>query len=182
MLNLSYDHPSGLYLNESTVTAFDPQDLFGIVGNIGYAHRISTGVSLDGGVTQSEYFNRYGARKTAEYTEGYFGFFAHNVSSHIYYSPDYYGHGVSALYGEVEGFLEPIKTWRLSAHAGYLDYLAWPRSAPPRGQYDWRLSASHPIGHFDIHAAVSGGGPDPDYYDHEPHSKTRLTVGASWTF
>lgn len=153
------------------------------MANVGYARRLSPGFSLDGGLVRSEYFNYKDSHRTGEYTEAYLGFSSHNISSRIYYSPDYFIHGTSTVYGEVNTFFKPVAGLNLGAHAGYLDYVSQPYTVRPRAnQYDWRLSASHPIGHFDLHAALSGGGPGADYYDHQRHTKTALVFGASWAF
>jgi uncharacterized protein (TIGR02001 family) len=185
ILNLAYDDPSGIYFNESTIGLLDSQDasVLGEIGNIGYARRLKPSLSLDGGLTHSEYLDKYRSPKTKAYTEAYFGFFAHNLSSHIYYSPDYFAHGVSTIYGEVDAFARPVPGIRLSAHTGYLDYVSEPSGARRRNnQYDWRLSASHPISRFNLSASVTDGGPSPDYYDHQAHRKTAFILGATWNF
>ena len=54
--------------------------------------------------------------------------------------------------------------------------------APRSPQYDWRFTASRQFGAFDLHAALSGGGPGDDYYDQRSHARTALVVGAGWSF
>jgi len=186
VLDLSYEHPSGLYVNESTIGLLehdgDPA-LLGVVGNVGYARRMGPEVSIDGGVTRSEYYQRYGVRESAGYTEVYLGFIAHRIASHLYYSPDYFYSGVSTLYGEVEGAVEPVPKLHLSTHVGLLSYVAMPAGySRPSNQYDWRVGLSREFGVFDLHAAVSGGGPGDDYYGGGRHGKTAFVVGGGWTF
>lgn len=182
---MSYDDNSGLYLNGSAFRALahdhDPA-LYGFTANVGYARRISPALSIDGGVLDSEYHNRYGYGAT-RYTELYLGLLTSHLASHIYYSPNYFRAGSSTLYAELEGTVRTIKELRLNAHIGRLTYIAQPSGRPLRSdQYDWRLTASRRFGMFDLHVALTGGGPGKDYYDGLPHDKTALIGGITWTF
>ena len=186
ILALSYDHANGVYLNGSLIGSLDDDDnpaLLGWVGNIGYARHVATRVSIDAGVTRSEYQRGGGAGPYLDYTEIYAGVLAGGVSAHLYYSPDYFRRGASTLYGEIEAGIEPVPKLRLSAHLGLLGYVATPAGMAEREvEYDWRLTASRRFGAIDVHASVSDGGPDEDYYHRRPHGKAALTVGATWTF
>jgi uncharacterized protein (TIGR02001 family) len=186
VLDLSYEHPSGLYFNGSAIADLDDNHdpaLLGLIANVGYASRITPRLSVDGGVTHLELFQRYGQSQNLGYTEAYLGLTGYGFSSHIYASPDYYRPGVKALYGEVKWSHALPAKFQLSLHAGALGYLSLPAAYASRStQYDWRVGLSRPVGAFDVFAAVTGGGPAPDYYDLHPHSRTALTVGANWAF
>src|SRR4051794_25476402 len=74
ILDLSYDAPNGFYaaLSGSVVaTRHDGLRPLGIQLNGGYAKRLSSGLTVDAGVTHSNYFaySSKGTRKS--YTEGY---------------------------------------------------------------------------------------------------------------
>jgi uncharacterized protein (TIGR02001 family) len=185
ILNLSYDTPGGLYLNGAAIGSFtdrhDPA-LIGAIADIGYAYRLTPRLSIDGGVNRTEYFDASATGK-AHYTEFYLGILAHGLSSHIYISPDYYHSGVVTLYAELDGALKPVAGFHVTGHIGVLNYLGTPeRLSYLSRQYDWRLGLSHPIGPFDLHAALTGGGPGDDYYRNHRHGKTALVAGVSWIF
>jgi uncharacterized protein (TIGR02001 family) len=185
ILDLSFDHPSGVYLNGTAVLA-PPEDgwsaLPALIGAFGYARRLSPLVSADAGVTRSEYFRtKDGAG--AGYTELYAGVTTRHLAAHLYYSPDYFRSGASTIYAEADGVIEPIDRLRLNAHVGVLNYVRWPGSgAPPPTQVDWRVGVSRQFGAISLSGAVTGGWPGQDYYGGEPHSKTGVVVGAGWSF
>jgi uncharacterized protein (TIGR02001 family) len=186
ILNLSYDDPSGVYANGSVIGALDGGDsavLQGLVGNVGYAYRVAPRLSVDAGVVRTQYYRLYGMSDHVGYTEGYVGGAFHNLSAHLYYSPDYFRSGTRTLYGEVEGSIETWAQIRLAAHLGYLDRLAQPAGTTSHNnQYDWRLSASRLFAPVNLHLSVSGGGPGADYYLRAAHSRTALIAGLSWAF
>ncbi len=185
--SLSYDASSGFYASAFAVGALeegsDHPVLLGAIGNVGYAKRLSPGLSIDGGVVDSEYPNRLGGYGATRYTELYLGLLTHNLSTRLYYSPNYYTPGQHTLYGEVDGSIRLPAEFHLNGHIGLLGYLRTPEGRTSRGtQYDWRIGLSRQLGPFDLHAAVSGGGPGDDYYDRIYHSRTALTAGIGWRF
>ena len=186
ILDLSYDTASGVYLNGSAFGALPDGDnpgLLGMIGDIGYARRLSSALSVDGGVTRSEYVAVGAGGYHTGYTEVYAGLSTRRLSAHLYYSPDYFRAGSKTLYGDLSGNIGLVADVRLNAHIGMLTYLDWYRPAPlPKTQYDWRIGASRQFGAIDVHAALSGGGPSPQFYDGKPHSKTEFIVGAGYTF
>jgi len=185
-LNLSYDLPSGVYANGVAIGTLDRQDearLLGVIGNLGYARMIANDLSLDAGVSRTQYDHYVaGPDRGAHYTEFYLGLLTSGFSSHLYLSPDYLHGGVTSIYGEIDGALRPIHRWRLSAHVGMLGYLAAPDTLHRSTQYDWRTGIARRLGPFDIHAAITGGGPGADHYYGRSHSRTAVVGGASWTF
>lgn len=186
VLDLSYDDPSGVYASSSVFGALpDHYDLglLGLIGAAGYAKRLNADLSVDGGVTRSEYVGAGTGGYRTGYAELYAGLAVRRLSVHLSYSPDYFHPGVKTLYGDLDGDVGVFAGVRLSAHVGVLDYLERPLALPPtRAQYDWRIGAHRPFGAFDLHAALSGGGPGPDVYDQRTHSKTLFIVGAGYTF
>lgn len=186
--DFSYNDASGAYGDIAVTVAAGPGDphYLGLIGNLGYAHRISRVIALDGGLTRFQFHGSYPGGRPVEYTEAYVGMTMHPITARLSVSPDYLRPGAWTLYSEVEAGVSPAPNWRLSAHAGTLIYLregAYVQGAlPPRQHYDWRLMASRQIGWFDVHAALSGSGPGEDYYQAQPHVRTRFTFGASWSF
>lgn len=183
---IGYDDESGLYLDLSATGVLGRDDplFLGVQGNIGYARRVSRRLSIDGGVVRSQYRAPDRGNRSRDYTEFYFGLAADPLSARIYYSPDYYRYGVTTLYGEVEATVAPAKDWRINGHLGSLVYLTIPAQYFPgrAARYDWRIGVARRLGNFDLHAALSGGGPNKEYYAGEPRSGTALTAGASWSF
>ena len=182
IIDLSYDDPSGVYVSESTLGALPDEDnpgLLGLVGAVGYARRLNTVLSIDGGVTRSEYIAAGPGGYHTGYAEVYAGLSTRRLSLHLAYSPDYFRAGSKTLYSDLEGNAGIVAGIRLNAHIGMLNFVDRPGA---RTQYDWRIGASRQFGAIDVHAALSGGGPSPDTYDGQAHSKTALVVGAGYTF
>ena len=157
-LSISYDDPSGLYVGGSAIgTIRDGEpELLGIQGNAGYAMRIGPTLSLDAGVSKTQYFYGYGTSRDYDYTELYVGLALPVVSARLSYSPDYYRNNWETLYAEVEGGIEPAPGWFLSAHGGVLNYLGEPPPYSPKRIFDWRLGATRQIGPWGVHLDLSG--------------------------
>ncbi len=185
-LELSYDLPVGVYLNGLTFGALPDHEypgLAGFIGDLGYARRLSSRLSIDGGVTRSEYVGLGRDGYSAGYTEVYGGLSLRRLTVRLYYSPDYFRPGAQTLYGEVAGNIGLAAGIRLNAHAGALGYLDRQTGLPPaRTQYDWLIGASRQFGPVDVHMAVSGGGPSQPYGYDQPHPRTKLVAGAGYTF
>jgi uncharacterized protein (TIGR02001 family) len=177
---LSYDDPSGFY-----GSVLGLQDLghgarfLGAIADAGYAKRLSDKVTIDGGVLRSQIRSATPGGLDFKYTEFYAGAYVGPVAGRIYYSPDYRTSGQSALYGELEAGFEPAAKWRVSGHVGLLKYLNtteyWKGGESHR---DWRVTVGRRFGKFEVHSALSGGG--PTYYG--PHHNPRLSIGGSFTF
>jgi len=186
ILNLSYDTPAGFYANGSAIADIDGADnpaFLGAIANLGYAHRVNDMVSLDAGVIHSQYYEIYGRKADLGYTEEYLGVVTRHLSARLSYSSDYFTAETHTVYGEVEGGHEVWAGINVSAHAGYLDYVASPAGYQKRtNQYDWRLAASRLIKPVLLFVQVSGGGPAPDYYLGQQRSKTVVMGGVSCAF
>lgn len=182
-VQIGYDDDSGAYANVSATLAIDDDPRFvGVQGNLGYARRIGRKLTVDGGVLRTQYRASYSGGRARNYTEVYGGLSLDPVSVRLSWSPDYRA-GRDALYGEVEASFVPARRWRIDLHAGALDELGG-GAAGYHGKlrYDWRVGVARRLGAFDLHAALSGGGPGEDYYAGRLHDRTALTFGASWSF
>jgi uncharacterized protein (TIGR02001 family) len=181
----TYDHPSGAYANLAGIADLGGSEVrfMGVLANVGYARRLSSHVTIDGGLLRSQIRASSRYRQSYHYTEIYAGAAVGRVVGRIYYSPDYRSHGVSTLYGELETGFEPARDWRVSGHVGSLLYLT---DAPYREagstHQDWRISVARRLGRMEIHSAFSGGGPGVRYYGYYRTEKAAFTVGASVSF
>jgi hypothetical protein len=113
---------------------------------VGYARRLKSGISLDVGVTHRISSHYYTGEYGRQLTEAYVGIVGRRVSSHLFFSPDYDGHGRAALYGEVEALLIDRGNWSLSSHVGAL---VPPREDPSQSrsiEIDGRLGAARRFG------------------------------------
>lgn len=156
-LALSYDDPSGAYLGATVIASWHDgePELSGLQANAGYAVRIAPQLSLDAGVSHSEYRYTYRNRRLG-YTELYLGVSAPHLSVRLNYSPDYGRSDNSTLYAEVEGGIEPATDWLLSAHAGVFSYLGKHPAFLPRERYDWRIGAARRFGASALRLDLSG--------------------------
>lgn len=183
---IGYDDASGVYLNLSATGEIGRDDplFLGVQGNIGYARRLNATLSIDGGIARSQYRSPDRESRSHNYTEVYLGLASGPFSARVYYSPDYDQADVSSFYAEVEATFRPATNWRLNGHLGSQIYLVTPTQylGGRAARYDWRLGVARELGSFDLHAALSGGGPGKDYYSGSFHGKVSLTAGASWSF
>ena len=145
----AYDDASGFYLGIS-VTAVAAGD-YGIkplrsTQYGGYAKRLKSGLTLDFGITHRISSRYYTGEYARDLTEAYVGIVGRRLSSHIFVSPDYDGHGGASAYAEVDAVLVDRGNWSVSSHVGVL--------APPREQartsreveVDGRLGATRRFG------------------------------------
>jgi uncharacterized protein (TIGR02001 family) len=182
---LTYDDPSGMYVNLAGVARLrgeNPQ-FMGVIGNIGYARRLSSVVTLDAGVLRSQLRASHDFVRPYRYTEFYAGASVGPVVGRVYYSPDYRGGTGSTVYGELETGFEPAPEWTISAHVGLLAHLdATSYQGTKSAHEDWRISVSKRFGRLEIHSILSGGGPGEQYLGYRKSHKAALTAGASVSF
>lgn len=175
----AYDHGSGFYLNTSAtgVHREGHAALLNLLGNVGFAKRLTPSLSVDTGLVHSRY--RWGdlPNPSSERTEAYVGLVLKDVAARLSYSPHYFERGMAMLYGEVEGGFQPLEHWRVSARGGVLTFLRAPGDLDGSSRYDWRVGVSRQFGAVEINTAFSGGGPDRG-----THGATAITVGASLNF
>jgi len=156
---VSYDDRSGFYVAGLAVVTVDEDggpEVLGVQGAAGYAMRLSPGLSIDAGLSKTQYFSAYGSDRDYDYTEFHLGLSLTNVTARVSYSPDYFRNDWETLYAEVEGGFEPAPNWTLSAHAGLLTYLDTPPLVLPKHTYDWRLGVSRQVGLWGFHLDVTG--------------------------
>lgn len=183
---IGYDDDSGAYINALAVGewAHDRPRLLGVQGNVGYAKRLSRALTIDTGLLYAEYRPRYLGTRGRGYVEGYAGFSLNPISARVYVSPDYFNTGAATIYGEIQATVEPVRNWRLSAHAGSLTYLSAPVPYHYRAtHYDWRLSVARQFNAIELHAALSDGGPGREFYSGKDGDRAAsVTAGISWSF
>jgi uncharacterized protein (TIGR02001 family) len=183
---IGYDDDSGAYINALIVGewASNQPHLLGVQGNVGYAKRLTSSLTVDGGLLYADYRPRYLGGRGRDYVEGYAGLSLRAISARVYLSPDYYDTGAATLYAEVQGTIEPIRNWRLSAHVGALTYLNAPVPYPYKATHaDWRLSVARQFGVVELHAALSGGAARRQFYwRNNRDGGASVTAGASWSF
>lgn len=181
-INLSYDDPAGVYGAVSASAVLGEEDAIEPLGlqlNAGYAKRLPSSVSVDFGITHSSY-SQYGSRGPTSYTEIYAGVSRKALSTRISYAPHYFESGSSTLYAEVNANFSPMTKLNLFGHAGVLFPLSYRNDLREfRTQHDWSVGASRQVGRISLHAILSGGGPDGDYYHDRYHSRTKLVFGFS---
>lgn len=181
---LSYDDKSGVYASAGGVFLIGGGDpgVLALRGDLGFAKRVTPRLTIDVGVTHTQYVARRNATRDTGYTEIYAGMTRGIVSARLYYSPNYFASGIGTLYGEIELAIEPAKNWSIFGHAGRLAYVQLPANSGRRSQNDWSLGAARRLGRIDVHAAVSGGGPGRDFYLAAYHDRTAATAGISYNF
>jgi uncharacterized protein (TIGR02001 family) len=180
-LALSIDIPSGFYLSGSVsgvATAHSGVQFLGTEGNLGFAQRLASGVTLDVGIQHYSYSEYYTAGHSTRYEEFYIGLIGRNISAHIYYSPNYYDLHFATVYGELEGVAPIGDKWRINAHIGAIVRT----DGEGKPGYDWRLGIARQLKPFELRLAVSGGGPMLQYYSERTHRREAVTAGISYIF
>jgi uncharacterized protein (TIGR02001 family) len=186
-LDLSYDHPSGFYVDlivRGVLARHDGPRLLAVEENVGFAKELRSNLSVDIGMTNSDYSKYYNGLRTAHYQEYYVGIITKRVSAHIHYSPRYFGlHDYPTLYGDVDGAVPLTEKWRLTGHVGVLQQVGGPTlGTSGRTHYDYRVGAAVQLGAFEFLVEWTGGGPGQTYYNGRFRSKNALLAGATFTF
>lgn len=184
-LSLSYDDARGPYVEASIMAAGTSEDgvkRYRFEENAGYALRIASGPTIDAGIVHADYsgYRIYGRR--AVYTEYYAGLVMGRVSAHLHYAPDYYQHGVAALYGDVDGSLALTPRLRAIGHVGLLRQIDGPREPAGRRMHDWSLGAVRDVGRLSVQATLASGSRKRSFYGEAKHGGTALIVAATIAF
>jgi uncharacterized protein (TIGR02001 family) len=182
ILDLSYDHSSGLYGTVSgslVATRHNGLQPLGLLLNAGYAKRLDTGLTVDVGGTHSRY-SRYSNRAAeTAYTEVYAGLSGKFVTARIYVSPDYLEHG--SVYGELNGSLPLAAKLRLSGHAGLLVPFRQSSYAESYGRdVDWRIGIARQFGPLSLQAAWTAVRPAHEPYRYGYHHRDALVVSMTY--
>ncbi len=158
-------------------TAHDGARMLGFVEYAGYAFHRPGSASFDLGVNNQDYSEYSNGPHGLHYSEVYVGVTRHNLSAHVYYSPNYLRPGWRTLYTDLSGAYHPADKWRLFGHFGALT----PVSGPPlHERYDLRVGVAREFKAAEVHLAVTATSPNPPLQT--PQHRTALVVGASYFF
>ena len=183
--SLSYDDAGGPYVEGSVMLAGNPSDGLErtrFEGNAGYAIRLKNGPTLDAGVVHAEYtgYRIYG--RQAVFTEFYAGLITNHVQAHLHYSPNYFQHGVSTFYADVDGTTELAPRLRLSGHIGMLFQLDGSHEAAGTRTEDWRIGVSTDVRKLTFELALASGSEKRSFYGLVRNGGTALLFSASKAF
>jgi uncharacterized protein (TIGR02001 family) len=183
ILDLSYDASDGFYaaLSGSLVASRgDGPRPLGLTVNGGYAKRLRSGLTVDVGVTHSNYSTYAEIERARSYTEVYAGLSGKLLSARIYASPDYLRHG--SLYGELEGSIPAADKLRLTGHVGLLVPLRRSSYGSSYGRdVDWRIGVVRQFGPFSLQAAWTAVRPSHDVYkSYHYHRRGAVVVGLTY--
>jgi uncharacterized protein (TIGR02001 family) len=161
--SVAYDDAHGPYagISFTAVATGEGIEPLQSVQYAGYVQRLKSGVSLDVGATHRISSHYYTGEYGREFTEAYVGIVGRRLSSHIFFSPDYDGHGAS-VYAEVDGLLLDRGNWSLTGHVGAL---APPSEAAERHRgfaADARLGATRRFGRTALSLALVAATPNRD--------------------
>jgi uncharacterized protein (TIGR02001 family) len=181
ILDLSYDDPGGFYgaLSGSIVASRgDGLRPLGLVLNAGYAKRLPSGLTIDGGITHSEYSTYSDRAADRSYTEVYAGISGRLLTGRIYISPDYLKHG--SVYGEINANVPIATKLRLSGHVGILVPLQRTAYENYRPDLDWRVGLVRQFGPVSVQAAWTAVRPGHDLYQYRYHHRDALVLGLTY--
>jgi uncharacterized protein (TIGR02001 family) len=185
-LTVAYDHSSGVYGDVAVIGVSTRRlgvETLGYVAHLGYARRLSSGVSLDVGVRSSRVSSLITRRVPYDYTEAYVGLSKGDVSGHIYLSQDYIGDVGATAYVDLEGALRPARHWRVFGHVGVLAPLSQgSKLLERRTQIDLRAGVARELGNLELHAAFTATSTAPHYPRRIRNRRDALTVGAVYYF
>jgi uncharacterized protein (TIGR02001 family) len=183
VVELSYDHPGGVYLalaGSGVAARGEGPQFLGVQINGGYATRLRSGLSLDVGAVHSTYSHYSGLGGGRSYTEVYAGIALKSVSSRISVSPDYFGHGWT-VHPEVSGQVQPARNLSINANVGLLVPMSQAGyRVPAHPIYDARLAVDQALGRFTLHGAVTSRGKDQGIYSAGRASRNAFVIGISY--
>jgi uncharacterized protein (TIGR02001 family) len=179
-LDLSYDDASGVYGTVSgsmVASRHHGVQPLGLILNAGFAKRLSSGLTVDTGVTHSSYSKYSTPAGERSYTEAYAGLSGKFLTARLYVSPDYVKRG--SVYGELNGSLPLASKLRLTGHAGLLVRFRQSSYGESYGQdVDWRIGVARQAGPFALQATWTSVRPgrDRDGYGHRHRDALVLSV------
>jgi uncharacterized protein (TIGR02001 family) len=183
ILDFAEDSSSGFYADGTGSIVFrpggDPAPL-GVQLTGGFAKRLTSGATIDFGITHSTYSHYSNGGRGKSYTEVYAGLARGILSSRIFLSPHYFIDGRWTAYGEINANFSPASKWGLEGHIGMLTALRTPPGQPYHNNLDWRLGVSRELGRVSLHAAWTGHGRAPQPFGsslRRPARKNAFVVG-----
>ena len=184
--SLAYDHPSGIYAG-AAITAGDTRRfgtrLLGTTASLGYARRLSPGLSWEAGIVDTRVRSNVYQRFSGGYTEAYVGLNAERASVRVFYTPSFFVRGLDTVYVDVNGSLRPLPRLRLFGHAGLLVPLSGPGEAiVPRARYDVRAGVAIERGRGEVQLAWVRSGAGNAYLTPRRQAADALVAAASWSF
>jgi uncharacterized protein (TIGR02001 family) len=188
-LNLSYDHPSGVYagggiLTRASFLGADGDAAGRFVGHneyLGYSGPLGADRSWDVGVSNQAYTLDYERKISVHYTEAYVGLVQGDLSAHVYFAPNYPRRGVSSAYADINASHRFADVWRLTGHLGAHERLS---GTPARDGRPWRFDTQLGIAReftraeVDLAWIASAPGPLP----HPPQSRSGVVLAAKYFF
>lgn len=185
-LAIAYDHDSGAYAGVSAIgeeTAHSGARMLGFIEYAGYVGRSKTGPNWDVGVTNGTVTEYSYPTHNLNYTEVYVGLIMKGVSTHLYYSPNYFGGGVGTLYADLDGAFRPAPGWRLFGHVGVLTPLSGPSSPGRRNErYDLRAGVARTFGAAELHLSWTDAAPAVVYPAEHVKTHGAVVLGAAYFF
>ena len=182
-VSLADDFSNGIYAGATAivqdVTEADIR-MLGDVEYLGYARRLSNGVTWEAGLDRQHYDSYGVVRLRLSYADAYFGLSKGAFSTRLYYSPNYNGDGHSMAYLETNASIRPADAWRVAAHVGVQQALNHWRGASMKPRYDGRLDVIRSFGRAEVSLGVAQA--SPDFAPAPKRSHAGVIVGASVYF
>ena len=159
--SLADDLSNGVYLGATAIAQEVEGETrkLGDIEYLGYARRLSNGISWEAGLDRQRY-DSYGAvRLHLSYADAYVGLSKGDFSARLYYSPNYNGDGHSMGYFETNGVMRPADRWRVAGHVGVQQTLNHWRGASDKPRYDGRVDVIRSFGRAEVSVGVAGATP-----------------------
>jgi uncharacterized protein (TIGR02001 family) len=180
--SLAGDFANGVYFGVTTIgqEVEGEAQMLGDVEYLGYARRLSEGLTWEAGFDHQRY-DSYGAvRLHLNYADAYVGLSKGRFSTRLYYSPNYNGGGHSMAYLETNAVLRPADKWRVAGHVGLQQALNHWYGGSMKPRYDGRVDVIRSFGRAEVSVGLAGSTPD---FEVEPkRSQAGVIVGAAVYF
>jgi uncharacterized protein (TIGR02001 family) len=153
---LVYDDPRGFYagaFGSSVKIGQDPTNEAQGIFFAGYAHTFAAGGTLEAGVT----YTGFTGSPSYAYPEVLVGATLEKLSARLHYSPNYYGRGYDAVYGEIDAAHRVYEHVQVVAHGGAL----WTNARDVYGNavdtiYDARIGVVFDFDQFNVQVSWVG--------------------------
>lgn len=182
-VSASDDLANGVYLG-ATAIAQDVTDsdirLLGDIEYVGYARRLSNGLTWETGLDREHYESYGSTRLKLSYAEAYVGLAGSRFSTRLYYSPNYNGNNHNMAYLETNAVVRPADGWRITGHVGIQQALNSWRGVSMKPRYDGRVDVIRSFGRAEV--SLGWVGATPDLAAAPKRSRGGVIVGASVFF